>query len=314
MKPTRSAKRTETWRRSAAAARGPRTAPARRRSSPHRTRRRTAPRQLPGGRSDRRATSPAPHSAQNFAPARFSAPQAGAGHTATFADAAAPARSSHGAAPSRSNVARASPSERLRRAAGAERLGLLDLRDGQPERHAQCSGSARPRRPVRPRRPLIRARIRIAFASRNGGRCPGGSSSIEPQQLFGFRDVAERERSLERVHDAGFHALERRAHRRRDLDRPRARRDGLLQPPLGAPQSGGGSEPRTPVLHVLRILQPREHAEDAAAPRRAHHGGSGPRHRTGGTLSTTPPECTCSSVNSSAVASTSSQRPSISRA
>ena len=76
MKPTRSAKRTETSRRSAAGAAGSRVAGARRLDSavPHSPQNR-CPGGLAAPQDEQTAASAFPHSPQNFCPAGFSAPQ-----------------------------------------------------------------------------------------------------------------------------------------------------------------------------------------------------------------------------------------------
>ena len=108
----------------------------------HRTRRRTAPRQPPGGRSGRRATSAAPQLGQNFA---LGAVLGAAAAQVTRSPPPERARRRRPLEPRRrleplEDLARLGE-QPLRRVAVAEQLGLLELRDGEPERDRRARGN-----------------------------------------------------------------------------------------------------------------------------------------------------------------------------
>ena len=212
MKPTRSAKSTETSRRSAAG-----------RSARGR-----------GGAARSRRPSGVPHSPQNARPARSRAPQDGqpsaSGAAALGAELPAlavlgcrssgrsrarpPARRRRrppAPATASRRAARRSRAPRRRARSSARRLAVLQQRDGEAERELELA-EERLRRPgTGSRRRLSFARKRCACASSSRGRSPGRSDSIVAEQLLDLRRVAGLERRLERLDEAQLHRQERRS-------------------------------------------------------------------------------------------------------
>ena len=244
MKPTRSAKRTETSRRSAGGRRALRALPV-----------------AAGGVERERR----PHSPQNFSPGSFAAPHDRAG------DRERPVRTRRRTSGPRGSRCRSSGRSRRhpgcggatassrsshgRRPEPLEDLARLGERaPPSPGRASPCSSSVTAsqngsrargsaRRPPRKcaRSPPSVARKRCAWASSNGGRFPRGALD-DREQLLDLRHVAEAKRRLERLDEPQLDGLERRS---RDAPRPRrglGRRERLA----GVALRHGGSGPRRP--------------------------------------------------------------------
>ena len=219
MKPTRSAKRTETRRRSGrvrgrrgsrAAARRPSAASAvphspQNRSPGSGSASRTSGRRTLEGRSALAAELPAravlgPQVAQVMPSTCLIGPRARARAGRARVD-----------APSRSKISRASASNGAprRRGRGREPLAVLEQRDREPEGDIRARGTlgrALERARLRPRLAPRRAAHGAAEPARRdtaSGR-PGGTASIDASELLRLVRVAERERGLDRLDEPSF--------------------------------------------------------------------------------------------------------------